>query len=104
MTLADPPPGQQWRPVLTEEEIDILTLASEGVSTLGIATQRDISPLAVQRHIARIKTKLRVRSTIHAVGVAYRTGVLPVPGKDPASTGDPAPLPDEPFNQADETR
>lgn len=80
MTLADPPPGQQWRPVLTEEEIDILTLASEGVSTLGIATQRDISPLAVQRHIARIKTKLRVRSTIHAVGVAYRTGVLPVPG------------------------
>ncbi len=58
---------------LTKREIEILKLASEGMSTNGIADKLSISPLTVRNHFKNIFSKLNVHSRSEATFLALRS-------------------------------
>jgi DNA-binding NarL/FixJ family response regulator len=55
---------------LSEREREILELLAKGLSNKEIGNRIDLSPFTVKNHLARIYTKLRVRSRTAAV-IAY---------------------------------
>jgi len=61
---------------LSPREVDILALVARGLSDGQIADQLFLSPHTVHRHIANIRTKLRVPSRAAAVAYATRRGLL----------------------------
>jgi ATP/maltotriose-dependent transcriptional regulator MalT len=61
---------------LSPREVDILRLVAQGLSDAQIAERLFLSPHTVHRHIANIRTKLRVPSRAAAVGHATRQGLL----------------------------
>jgi ATP/maltotriose-dependent transcriptional regulator MalT len=61
---------------LSRREVDILRLVARGLSDAEIAGRLFLSPHTVHRHIANIRTKLRVPSRAAAVGYATRHGML----------------------------
>jgi ATP/maltotriose-dependent transcriptional regulator MalT len=68
------------RPPVTDElsprEADILRLVAKGLSDAQIAERLFLSPHTVHRHVANIRTKLRVPSRAAAVSHATRHGLL----------------------------
>ncbi|MEP2776173.1 MAG: response regulator transcription factor [Luteolibacter sp.] len=65
---------------LSEREMEILTLISEGQARKEISQSLKISPKTVDNHIAHIFDKLGVANAPAAVARAYKTGIFP-PGK-----------------------
>ncbi len=61
---------------LTEREMEVLRLASQGLSNRQIADELIVSPRTVQSHMANIFGKLEVGSRTEAVMVGLRRGLI----------------------------
>jgi ATP/maltotriose-dependent transcriptional regulator MalT len=61
---------------LSPREVDILRLVAQGLSDAEIAERLFLSPHTVHRHVANIRTRLRVPSRAAAVAHATRHGLL----------------------------
>lgn len=61
---------------LSPREVDILRLVARGLGDAQIAHRLFLSPHTVHRHIANIRTKLRVPSRAAAVAYATRHSML----------------------------
>ncbi len=61
---------------LTPREREILRLIAQGMSDAEIAEQLVVSPHTVHRHVANVRTKLRLPSRAAAVAYATREGLL----------------------------
>lgn len=61
---------------LTPREVEILRLVARGLSDAEIAERLVVSPHTVHRHVANIRTKLRLPSRSAAVAYAAREGLL----------------------------
>lgn len=67
--------------VLTERELEILTLVAQGLSNTEIATRLFISPATSKTHVSRVMMKLHARDRAQLVVLAYESGlVVPGPG------------------------
>ena len=62
---------------LSERELEILELLSEGLAKKDIADQLDIAVTTVAYHVKHIYEKLEVANAPAAIGKAYRSGILP---------------------------
>lgn len=58
--------------ILSEREIEILRLMSEGINYKKIAERLFISPLTVRTHTSNIYEKLHVNSKIEAIQIAHK--------------------------------
>ena len=67
-------------PRLTPREREVLQNLAEGRGTAQVARELAISPLTVQSHVKSILEKLGVHSKIEAVTLAFRRGMVEVPG------------------------
>ena len=65
---------------LTPREREVLQNLAEGRGTAQVARQLAISPLTVQSHVKSILEKLGVHSKIEAVTMAFRHGLVRIPG------------------------
>jgi NarL family two-component system response regulator LiaR len=63
---------------LTDRELEILTLLSEGLRNDDIAARLFISPQTVQTHVRNLLSKLGVHSKLEAVAFAVRNGAIAV--------------------------
>lgn len=61
---------------LSPRELEVLRLVAVGLSDAEIAEQLVLSPHTVHRHVANIRTKLRLPSRAAAAAHAARTGLL----------------------------
>ena len=61
---------------LTPRELDVLGLVAQGLSDAEIAERLVLSPHTVHRHVANVRTKLRLPSRSAAVAYATRAGLL----------------------------
>jgi ATP/maltotriose-dependent transcriptional regulator MalT len=61
---------------LTPREVEILRLAAQGLSDAEIAERLVLSQHTVHRHVANVRTKLRLPSRTAAVAYAARAGLL----------------------------
>jgi ATP/maltotriose-dependent transcriptional regulator MalT len=61
---------------LTARELEILRLVAHGLSDAEIAERLVLSPHTVHRHVANVRTKLRLPSRSAAVAYAARAGLL----------------------------
>ena len=61
---------------LTPREREVLTLVAQGCSDAEIAERLVLSPHTVHRHVANVRTKLRLPSRAAAVAYATREGLL----------------------------
>jgi len=64
------------QPQLTARELEVLTLASQGMNYAEIATQLFLTHATVKTHLAHIYAKLHVRDKAAAVAVALRSGLI----------------------------
>lgn len=74
----DDPHGHGSEPTgqLTSRELDVLRVASRGVSNKQIASELDLSPRTVQVHLGHVFRKLDVASRTEAVIEALRHGLV----------------------------
>lgn len=63
--------------LLTEKELEVLTLMAEGQSNPQIAEQLMVSPSTVRFHISSIFSKLGVTSRTQAVALSLRRHIIP---------------------------
>jgi DNA-binding NarL/FixJ family response regulator len=63
---------------LTERERQVLELLAEGLTPAQVADELVISTSTVGTHIEHVYSKLGARTRAHAVGLAYRHGLLEV--------------------------
>lgn len=63
---------------LTNREIEVLRLVSQGGTTLGIAAELSLSHHTVLNHIRNTRRKLGARTRLDAVTAAMRLGILTV--------------------------
>ena len=68
-------PGSSGGP-LTEREVEVLRYLALGWDTNSIAEEMGLSPHTVRNHSTNLRRKLDVRSSLEAVMVAVRLGVL----------------------------
>lgn len=61
---------------LTEREVEVLRLVSDGVSTRDMAERLHISRATVRNHIQNILGKLSAHSRLEAVAIARRHGIV----------------------------
>jgi DNA-binding NarL/FixJ family response regulator len=61
---------------LTPREQEVLRLVAQGLSDAAIAEQLVLSPHTVHRHVANVRTKLRLPSRAAAVAYAAREGLI----------------------------
>jgi DNA-binding CsgD family transcriptional regulator len=61
---------------LSAREVEILRLVAQGLSDTDIAGRLVLSPHTVHRHVANVRTKLRLPSRTAAVAYAARAGLL----------------------------
>jgi DNA-binding NarL/FixJ family response regulator len=62
---------------LTEREVEVLRLLSEGATPREVATALLVSPRAVAGHLGRLFEKLEVQTRVDAVMEGRRRGILP---------------------------
>jgi DNA-binding NarL/FixJ family response regulator len=75
--LVERPPGNGRDTArLTERERQVLTLLADGLTLAEVASSLSISRNTVGTHVEHIYEKLGARTRAHAVGIAFRTGVL----------------------------
>jgi DNA-binding NarL/FixJ family response regulator len=66
---------------LSEREIDVVFMLSEGMTNIEIGHALDIKPLTVKSHLAHIAAKLELPNggdRAGIVGHCFRTGILPL--------------------------
>jgi len=73
---ADGAPAARDLGELSEREVEILRLVAQGLGDAEIAERLVLSPHTVHRHVANIRTKLRLPSRTAAVAYAARAGLL----------------------------
>jgi DNA-binding NarL/FixJ family response regulator len=62
---------------ISERELEVLTLLSEGQSNKQIANRLDVSPNTVKTHVANLFAKLDARRRTEAIVHARELGVIP---------------------------
>jgi PAS domain S-box-containing protein len=62
--------------LLSEREIEVLTLLAEGLPTKALAQKLSISPFTARNHIQNILVKLNLHSKAQAVSYAFKKGIL----------------------------
>jgi DNA-binding NarL/FixJ family response regulator len=74
-----PPPGEtspERLSVLTERELEVMTLIARGRANAEIAAELFLSGATVKTHVNRILSKLDVRDRVQVVVLAYETGLV----------------------------
>ena len=61
---------------LTDRELDVLRLLSQGLSNRQIATSLALSQNTIKLHVASIFAKLSVATRTEAVATAVRSGII----------------------------
>jgi len=74
--LVERPRGSKQSPSLTGRESQVLALLADGLTPTEVAQDLIISRSTVGTHIEHIYEKLGARTRAHAVGIAFRSGVL----------------------------
>jgi DNA-binding NarL/FixJ family response regulator len=72
----DPAPPEPAQTDLSARELEVLRLVALGLSDREIADELVLSPHTVHRHVANIRTKLRLPSRAAAAAQAARLGLL----------------------------
>jgi DNA-binding NarL/FixJ family response regulator len=62
--------------VLTDRELEVLTMVARGMSNAEIAEELSISPATAKTHVAHLLTKLDARDRIQLVIIAYQSGLV----------------------------
>ena len=62
--------------VLTDRELEVLTMVARGLSNGEIAEELTISPATAKTHVAHLLTKLDARDRIQLVIIAYQSGLV----------------------------
>jgi DNA-binding NarL/FixJ family response regulator len=62
--------------VLTDRELEVLTMVARGLSNGEIAEELTISPATAKTHVAHLLTKLDARDRIQLVILAYQSGLV----------------------------
>ncbi|GAB3114041.1 response regulator transcription factor [Janibacter alkaliphilus] len=75
--LSRPAPVDPWS-VLTEREIEVLTLVAAGLRNKEIGERLYISEFTVKNHVRSILEKLELSSRVEAAAWAMRTGLVPI--------------------------
>jgi DNA-binding NarL/FixJ family response regulator len=65
--------------VLTEREVEVLSMVARGLSNAEIAEELTISPATAKTHVAHLLTKLDARDRIQLVIMAYQSGLVSAP-------------------------
>jgi DNA-binding NarL/FixJ family response regulator len=61
---------------LSERELQVLMAYAEGYKRHEIADELDLHDSTIRMHTARLKIKLRARTTAQAIATAYHEGIL----------------------------
>ncbi len=69
--------GQSAAALLSPRELEYLKLRAQGMTLLNISFEMDISLATVKIHLASVHRKLRVNTTVEALG---KVGWISVPG------------------------
>jgi DNA-binding NarL/FixJ family response regulator len=62
--------------ILTDRELEVLTMVARGLSNGEIAEELTISPATAKTHVAHLLTKLDARDRIQLVIMAYQSGLV----------------------------
>jgi DNA-binding NarL/FixJ family response regulator len=62
--------------ILTDRELEVLTMVARGLSNGEIAEELTISPATAKTHVAHLLTKLDARDRIQLVILAYQSGLV----------------------------
>lgn len=62
--------------LLTDRELEVLTLIAQGLSNAEIAEQLFISPTTAKTHVSRIISKLDAKNRTQLVVIAYENGIV----------------------------
>ena len=68
--------ADQLARVLTDRELEVLTMVARGLSNGEIAEELTISPATAKTHLAHLLTKLDARDRIQLVIIAYQSGLV----------------------------
>ena len=77
------PARDKLQRVLTDRELEVLTMVARGMSNAEIAEELTISPATAKTHVAHLLTKLDARDRIQLVILAYQSGLCDPGGTTP---------------------